>query len=60
MLQLAMIKRENIEQLPQGQENALGGLYNPDGQRYFGPLDDQPWETNPGEWASSWRRSSRA
>ena len=50
MLQLAMINRENIEQLPQGQENALGGLYNQDGQRYFGPLDDQPWEQNPGDW----------
>ncbi len=50
MLQLAMIKRENIEQLPQGQENAPGGLYNSDGQRYFGPLDDQPWETDPGDW----------
>ena len=50
MLQLAMIKRENIEQLQHSQEIAPGGLYNADGQRYFGPLDNKPWEHDHGDW----------
>lgn len=50
MLQLATIKGENVERIQQGQEGMPGGLYDMDGHRAFGPLDNEPWEPPPENW----------
>ena len=60
MLQLAMLYHENTEQLPQGQENAPGDLYNPDGQRYLSSSTTSPGKRSSATEANDWRRSSRA